>query len=261
MAHWSRRMRNAPAGVVVFLLTAAGIAPGAAGQIAPKDTPLVTDLSSHLISINSSFTGTELLIYGAVDQPGDVVVVVRGPREPAVVRRKERVLGIWANRDSVQFGKVPVYYAVAANQPLDQVTSPGVLGRLQLGMEHLRFEPEAGLSESTVKEFRDALVQGRRRAGLFQDQPEPVVFLGPKLFRVSVDLPASVSVGTYQAEVYLFRDGQVTSAQSSPLFVNKTGLEQDMFELSRRRPALYGLLAIVLSLAAGWTANFVMRRG
>ena len=79
--------------------------------------------------------------------------------------------------------------------------------------------------------------------------------------KVCVDLPANVSVGTYQAEVYLFRDGQVTSAQSSPLFVNKTGIEQDMFELSRRRPALYGLLAIVLSLAAGWIANFVMRRG
>jgi uncharacterized protein (TIGR02186 family) len=261
MAYWSRWKRKAPAGVMIFLLVVAGIVSGALGQIAPKDTPLVTDVSAHLISINSSFTGTELLIYGAVDQPGDVVVVVRGPAQPAVVRRKERVLGVWANRESVRFGKVPTYYAVASNQPLEQVTSPGVLGRLQLGMEYLRFEPEPGLGEEVVKEFRDALIQTRIRAGLFQDQPEPVVFLGPKLFRVSVDLPATVSVGTYLTEVYLFRDGQVISAQSSPLFVNKTGLEQELFELSRRRPALYGMLAIVLSLAAGWTANFVMRRG
>ncbi len=58
---------------------------------------LVSDISSHRIGITSSFTGTELLLFGALGEAGDVVVVVRGPDQKVTVRRKERVAGIWIN--------------------------------------------------------------------------------------------------------------------------------------------------------------------
>ncbi|MEQ9247538.1 MAG: TIGR02186 family protein [Nitratireductor sp.] len=51
---------------------------------------LVTDLSEHQISIRSNFTGTEILIFGAVEAEDptdlaterDIVVVVTGPEGP-----------------------------------------------------------------------------------------------------------------------------------------------------------------------------------
>jgi hypothetical protein len=45
---------------------------GAVGQ------PLVADLSAHEISITTGFTGTELILFGATEGEGEVVVVVRG---------------------------------------------------------------------------------------------------------------------------------------------------------------------------------------
>src|SRR3546814_10410317 len=43
---------------------------------APADSPLITDLSSHLIAITSNFTGTDLLLFGAIDEPGDILVEI-----------------------------------------------------------------------------------------------------------------------------------------------------------------------------------------
>jgi hypothetical protein len=56
--------------------------------------PLVFDLSSHLIAITTGFSGTELLLFGATEGEGDVIVTLRGPETTAVVRKKSRVAGI-----------------------------------------------------------------------------------------------------------------------------------------------------------------------
>ena len=81
---------------------------------------LVADLSSHLIAITAGFAGTELLLFGATEGEGDVVVLVRGPDSDVAVRRKARVAGIWLNTESLSFANVPSYYRVASSKPLDE---------------------------------------------------------------------------------------------------------------------------------------------
>ena len=79
---------------------------------------LVADLSDHLVAITTGFAGTEVLLYGAVEQPGEIIVVVRGPETRTVMRRKSRVAEIWMNTASMAFERVPAYYALAASGPL-----------------------------------------------------------------------------------------------------------------------------------------------
>ena len=75
-----------------------------------------------------------------------------------------------------------------------------------------------------------------------------------------IRFPSTVAVGTYRAEVYLIRDDRVIAAQSTPLFVDKQGVEQEVFDYSRREPAVYGFIAVMLAVAAGWLAALVFRR-
>ncbi|MGB1026463.1 MAG: TIGR02186 family protein, partial [Rhodospirillaceae bacterium] len=100
--------------------------------------PLVADLSDHLIAITTAFTGTDVLLFGATDGPGDVVMVVRGPITSKVVRRKDRIGGlVWANHDSVTFEEIPSFYRVASSRPLDEFAPEIVLQRHQIGLENL----------------------------------------------------------------------------------------------------------------------------
>ena len=222
---------------------------------------LVADLSSYRISITSSFQGADLLLFGATEGGGDVVVVVRGPAEDLVVRRKERVAGIWVNRGAIAFTGVPSYYAVASTRPLDEALTESQRRRLQIGARFLTLRPrEAVVDEAETDRYREALTRNKERVRLFQEAPGTVAFLDSRLFRTTIHFPAGAPVGRYSAEVYLVRDGQIITAQSTPLFISKSGVERALFDFANRRPASYGILAVLLAALAGWLASVVFRR-
>ncbi|HLT78261.1 MAG TPA: TIGR02186 family protein [Ferrovibrio sp.] len=227
---------------------------------APADAPLITDLSSHLIAITSSFTGTELLLFGAIDEPGDIIVVVRGPVSNAVVRRKGRTLGLWLTERSVSFDGVPGYYAVVSNKPLEEIAPEPLLQRLQIGTDNLRFRHLGGEPPPDMADFRRAIIRQKIREGLYHEAVDAIDFLGPKLFRTELSFPSTVPVGTYRAEIYLIRNDRIVAAQSTPLFIDKHGIEQQVFDFSRQEPGVYGMVAVLLAVLAGWAAAIAFRK-
>lgn len=238
---------------------------------------LVTDLSEHQIAIRSNFTGTQILLFGAVEAntPGeraldrDIIVVVTGPSHAVRVRRKEAVAGIWINHDSVTFPRVPGYYAIASTRPLEVTLTPEVLAAQKIGIENADIGTATAssidgqqeiLAPSTEETFWKALVRNKRREGLFINDPGGVTFLGQTLFRATVEIPANVPVGLYTAKVYLVRGGEVIDAISSPLYIDKRGLERFLYRVAHANPLLYGLIAVFAAGFAGWLASAVMRR-
>lgn len=221
---------------------------------------LLTGVSSNLISVTSSFTGTELVLFGKIEQPGDVIIVIRGPEIPVVVRRKERKVGIWVNADSITFDGVPGFYSVYANKEIQQVTSHSLRSLLQIGAENLIVRPRDGIDETDALPYKDALIRDRLEVGLFQEDVGNVTFLGKHLFHTKLAFPANVPVGTYTIQVYLVSDDVVVAAQSTPLFIAKSGVERELFDFAHNQPFLYGIAAIVVALFAGWLAATIFRK-
>lgn len=251
------------AALVVTALGGAALGIGALGigalaTASARADYLVADLSERRISITLGFAGAEVLLFGATDGEGEVAVVVRGPAQPVLVRRKERISGVWVNRAWVRFDGAPAFYRVASSQPLLALAPPALLEREEIGVEHLRIE-SAGTPEETEK-FRLALIRSKERERLYGAGPGHVTFIGERLFRTTVDFPANVAPGAYTVEVFLIRDGQVTNAQRWPLFISKEGLSAEIFDFAHRTPGLYGVIAVLVALMAGWLAAVVFRR-
>jgi uncharacterized protein (TIGR02186 family) len=223
--------------------------------------PLVADLADHLVAITAGFTGTDVVMFGATDGPGDVVVVVSGPSKPLVVRRKSRLFGVWINRQAMQFDEVPSFYALASSKPIDDILQPAMLDRYQLGLDHLRLlPPNPEAQRDDLPEFRAALVRNKQREGLYVTDAGRVTFLGERLFRTKISFPANVATGTYQAQVYLVRDGQVMSAQSTPLLISKIGLGAEVYDFAHGPSAAYGFVSVMIAVMAGYLASLAFRR-
>ncbi len=244
---------------IVLAASLAGLGPLAPGNAAAQTPPLVSDLSAYRISITSSFTGTELVLFGAVATKADIVILVRGPDTTAVVRRKERKLGVWVNSESVVVDRVPGYYAIAANSEIQKIASHSLLARLEIGAENLRFMPR-GVSAAEFEPFREALIRRKRAADLYREEVGKVVFLGDTLFHTRLKFPANVPVGNYTVQVFLIQDDEVVAAQTTPLFIGKTGAEQMIYDFANQKPALYGIAAIVVALFSGWLAATIFRK-
>ena len=132
------------------------------------------------------------------------------------------------------------------------------LKRYGIGLSNLT--PTRIFAHHDPEPFRQALIRHKQQEGLYGETPAGVEFLSPSLFRVHVPVPATVTRGQYNAEVYLFRDGNVISAQSTPLFIDQTGLERRLFNLAHESPLLYGLFAVLMAGTLGWLSSVLFRR-
>jgi uncharacterized protein (TIGR02186 family) len=247
----------------LFAALAVALSGGLGMSGAARAQALVADLSDHFIAITTGFVGTDVLLFGAIEGDGDVIVVLRGPSGREVVRRKSRVAGIFVNDREVPFVNVPTFYSLSSNRPLAEILSPSARMRHEIGLDTLRLTPEKTADASDLAlaaQFRQALIRNKQRAELYVEDPGKVVFLGARLFRVRVNFPSSLPTGSYTADVYLVRDGAVVSAQSTPLVVSKVGFGAEVYDFAYQWPMAYGVLAVLLALLAGWAAALVFRR-
>jgi len=229
---------------------------------------LVSGLSTDLIQITSNFTGADIVLFGAIEpaedsgpaRDQDLVIVIRGPDLEMTVRRKERILGIWVNREQIDFTGLPGYYFLASTRPIDDIAPTATLERFRLGTAFLEATPKVKIDPDEASAFRAAAIRDRKRQRLYWESPTGIEFLSRTLFRARIPVPASVPPGEYRAEVYLFQNGTVASAQSSPLFIDKTGFERQVYNYAYQRSVAYGFASVLMAIGLGWFGSLVFRQ-
>jgi len=248
-------------------------------------------LSTDRIGITSDFSGTRLVIFGALDnadarilrqQRYDIVVSLVGPRQPVVVRKKERTLGLWINRGSETFNIAPASYALASTRPLSDITRESFRVSLSMGIDDLRLSTNEGgkshvfLKPETLEipapadedptlvpnrdEYATALRRIRRERGLYNQTIGSVEFVSATLFRADLQLPADLPVGNHTVRAFLFRNGIFIRQSSEPLLVSKIGFEALVDNFARNHAFLYGLFAVALAIFMGWFGRVVFKR-
>ncbi len=231
---------------------------------------LVPDVSQRDIEIKYSFTGAELLLFGAIIYPGgrlpepghrtDVVIVLKGPAQSIVIREKEKVAGIWVNAKALRYRSAPSFYAIASSRPIDKLVDERTRAIYELGLGSLQLSPASNAPAAVQDRFTAGLVEQRRRTGLFVEAPGAVEITGGVLYRARLTIPARVPTGRFTAETFLIRDGRVLAAAVRDIDVRKTGFERFVTRAADRHAILYGLTAVALSALLGWGAGRIARR-
>ena len=246
---------------VLVLLAALALAVLPDRDVRAQSQDLIVDLSQHLVAITTGFTGADVLLFGAAESGDEVVVIVRGPPVRTAVRRKERIAGIWINKERMVFPRAPSFFHVAASGDLAGQPIDGLLREYELGAEYTELSPrESDKSSPYVEAFREALIRNKENADLYAMQSWPVTFIGKRLFRTTVPFPANVPTGTYQIEVHSLREGKVIETVTTPLVVSKAGFGAALYDFAHQYSAAYGLVAIVTAAMAGWAAGSLFRK-
>jgi len=239
--------------------------------------PVVTEMesldigtSTSEIAITSDFRGADLTVFGALTNTDqlllaigqyDVVVTLEGPRDEATVRHKERMFGIWVNRTSMTFERMPQSYSLASTRPLDQIAMPQTLAELGVGIDYLPLTPTGYFRSTTnLSEFREAFRRLKQSSGLYQSDTGGVRFVSASLFKATLKLPASIPDGVHVVQAYLFKSGKFIARRELPLRVIKTGLEDSITRAAHESPLSYGFLAVLLALITGWGASLLFRK-
>jgi uncharacterized protein (TIGR02186 family) len=253
--------RRAPLALLLVLLAA----PLLAATAKPR---LVPDVSQERIEIRYSFTGAELLLFGAILYPGgrapdedaEIAVVVKGPFQPLVVREKRKVAGIWMNVESARFRSAPAFYAVASSRPLSKLVDERTAAIYELGLQNLQLSPGSGAAPEVQRRFEAGLIDLMQRRQLYFEHPAGVKITDGVLYRARLAIPARVPVGDYTAETFLIQDGRVLAGEVREIRIEKLGFERFVATAAERWSFAYGLTAVLVSLFLGWAASAVLRR-
>lgn len=229
---------------------------------------LVPDVSQREVEIRYSFTGADLLLFGAIVYPdgrvpqdrSDIVVVLKGPSQPVVMREKQQIAGVWVNAASTEFRTAPSFYAVASTRPISDIVDQRTAAIYELGLDKLQLSPSSLNVSEEIDRFSAGLVDLRRRIGLYVQRPGAVEITDNVLYQARLPLSARVIVGTYTAETFLVRDGRVVAAAVREIEVRKSGFERLVGEFAVHQPLLYGLTAVLMALGLGVLAGYIARR-
>lgn len=231
---------------------------------------LASALSSNTVSVDSSFSGETLTIFGNIEpnigddaRIGDVgyhiIILVQGPVVDRLARRKTSNLGIWLNTEQVLFEAFPSYFWVISSSRIEDIASLEVLeeqGLLPLSQPGLVSTSGNG----DPKKLGAELVRLMQESDLYGVRENGVVFRSRTLYSASLSLPANVPNGDFLAQTFLLKDGEVIAKKAQGFSVRKTGFERLVGTTARTMPLVYGLVCVLLAVFSGWLGGVVFRR-
>jgi len=232
---------------------------------AQRDPILVPEVSQHEIEVRQGFIGTELLLYGAIldpegrrsREPYDIVVVLKGPTEPILVREKAKKLGVWVNAQSTAFRSAPSFFSVASSRPVAEIVDDRTAAIYELGLGFLQLSPTGAIDPIEQARFTKGLVDLRQREGLYREAGNGVTISGGVLYQARIPVPSNVVTGRYTAETFAISNGRVIASAIAEVQVEKQGFERFVAAQADQSSFLYGLFAVFLSLFMGWLAGRV----
>lgn len=230
---------------------------------AQREPILVPEVSQPEIQVRQGFTGTEMLLFGAILDPSgrpviggyDIVVVLKGPTQAILLREKAKRFGIWLNNDSTAFRSAPSFFAVASSRPISQIVDERTAAIYELGLNFLQLSPSGAIDPVQQTRFNRGLVDLMRRHGLYQENGHGVTLSNGVLYQARIAVPSNVTTGRYTAETFAITRGRVVASAIADVEVKKTGFERIVAREADRSAFLYGLSAMALSVLMGWAAG------
>ncbi|MFN5351179.1 MAG: TIGR02186 family protein [Alphaproteobacteria bacterium] len=213
--------------------------------------PLVAELGTDNIYIDHKFNGIEVLLIGARNENGRITIITRGEEKNFLVRKKERVKGVWVNNDSIKIYNAPNYYKIASSGKMGVNQNNPLLKNLEISIDNLNF---LNTKNDYLKTFLQAFVEEKQQKNLYSAQVDRVQLIGETLFRDTIKFPKNISPGLYTTEIYLINGDELSSLQIVPINIKKVGFDAVIERFADNYSYLYGLLAVGLAILLGFVA-------
>jgi uncharacterized protein (TIGR02186 family) len=254
-------MGSSPRLLVPLLLAGSILAlPGAT----PQEAPGSLTVEPSRVDVRMLYHETTVHVTAPVPTGAEVAILLVGEKHTLALKRKGKVFGvIWMNVGDVTFEAVPDVYLLSSTCALDDVATPDVLKRLDLGFDALDARSAASAQADSL--FGE-LVQLKERDGLWGVSEdgvtvEPAGGNGGAVATTDFVLRAKVPPGEYRVLAYTFEGSAVTLSGEGRVRVAQGGVAAFIADLSERHRLLYGVMAVLIAGAAGLLTGVVFGRG
>ncbi len=254
--------------LVVLLL--AGGSPGAALAVSPEaQEKVVTSASKNLIEIGLSYQGDQIYFFG-VSPVKDCDLIIRltaEKSEKVKLSIKGRVGPFWMTVKQYEVSNAPFVYKIHTTKPVEQIVSPETAQELGLGYGALKQQIKLHIRGEATADDADLVFKGlikiKEKANLYNivADPQRLEIAEGRLFKHYFRFPPAATEGRYVVESFAFLHGQPVGYGRDVIQIKKVGLESWLTSISQNHPALFGIMAVFVALAAGLLVGMIFKKG
>jgi len=239
-----------------------------AAMLFPRQVAAMTcEVSPSKVPINLSYHGATLTVQGESGPDDDLVIRISAAPADVVMKYKGKVAGLfWMKKGNLEFKELPPVYLVETTAELERILSAQERERARLGYEALsvtaRVEDDKGnpVDRYWVKEF----IRFKEKEDLYAIREGTVTRrhgVDSNHYQVEVAWPYQAPPGTYQVEALAVRDGKIVDRAATEFEVARVGLVAKLSKMAFEQPSLYGIMAIIIAMVAGFAVGAIFKGG
>lgn len=223
---------------------------------------LLTELQTGHVDVTMTFTGQDILIYGALFKPGDVIIKVTSPDVSVALSHKKAIGPFWLDSGKITVRHTPGLFYLLSSRALDKIMPSAEQQKygLQLPAALSKAKVDAAAADK-MGDWQTAFLKLKQDGGLFRQLPHAVKLMEKRLFSATIQLPANIPLGTYHLDTYLVQNGHVISHQTRNLVVNQVQLEHWVANAVDQHSWAFGIAFTLFALFLGLTLGMALRRG
>lgn len=218
-------------------------------------------LTPDKILMATFYDGAQLRVEGMAAEGSQVIVVIKGPEVEEVFNKKGRVGPIWVNSGKVHISGVPSLFLSFSPKPVEELLSREAIDQYQLDETAIRSQMKVEPPQQDHDKIRANYLSLKTQQGIYRVISDGVKMGAPIQggvpYILDLHWPKKAPPAAYVVHVYECRDDQVLRQSTVPLSVEEVGFPAKMAYLAKDRAVLYGILAVIVAMIAGFGIDFL----
>jgi hypothetical protein len=214
---------------------------------------------------------SSLTLRGPAPEGSQILIKVVGPERDFNLNKSGRVFGfLWVPVSHGIVRTLPGMYALLSSgkvagvlPPEEQRAAklfPDFQELWQLGKVSFQEERGAEEAETLAQDFLRGLIRILQEKRLYQVEEEAVQISGGQ-FLARLLVPAEAPQGEYRVSAYALENGKARLLATGRFTARAEGLAAWLARQAQDRPTVYGIIAVLIALAAGALVGVIFQLG
>jgi uncharacterized protein (TIGR02186 family) len=219
------------------------------------------------IKIDFFYSGSTVSVSGISDPGTDLIIKITSPDGHETLRKKGKVAGLlWMNVGELKIDHVPNVYFIHSTKKIEDILSNEEMQKYVIGYPALEKYVEISPVDNKQDESKwfAEFLKFKESKNLFGSSSGKITTIekadGLQHYYILTQWPYQATPGDYTVTVYAVKNRKVIETASSNVSVEQVGTVKILANMAKTKGALYGLLSIVIAIAAGFGVGLVFRK-
>lgn len=235
------------------------------GLLSSPASALLTLKANHdHIKVNYNYHGSTVSVKGTSDPGMDLVIAISSPLGEQHLMKKAKVGGfLWMNVDKLSFENIPSVYLLKSTHRPKDILQKNQMKQHNIGYVAIEGNATLEASKGNVEDSAPWFEQffkykeANRQYAESDKSIEVKEENGRQAYSTIFQWPYQAPPGKYDVSVFAVKDGSVVESAQSEVLVEQTGIVKMLSSMARNNGAMYGVISIILALAAGFGVGIV----